>query len=102
LTRRGPRPYIDAMFVSAACDYGNEDSRIRVDHLLLQYGFRKVQKNLYETTSLSEKNLARLKLDVDKLSDFYDTLRLYQYPLENTLIITALEGKKWKRTVLKP
>lgn len=90
------------MFVSVACDYGNEDSRLRVDHLLLQYGFRKVQKNVYETTSLSEKNLARLKLDLDKLSDFYDSLRLYQYPLENTLVITALEGKKWKRTVLKP
>ena len=90
------------MFVSAACDYGNEDSRIKVDHLLLQYGFRKVQKNVYETSSLTEKNLARLKLDVDKLTDFYDVLRLYQYPLENTLVITALEGKKWKRTVLKP
>ena len=102
MTEEGSKTYSDGMFVSAACDYGNEDSRIRVDHLLLQYGFRKVQKNLYETSSLSEKNLARLKLDVDKLSDFYDTLRLYQYPLENTLIITVLEGKKWKRTVLKP
>jgi CRISPR-associated protein Cas2 len=90
------------MFVSAACDYGNEDSRIKVDQLLLQYGFRKVQKNLYETTSLSEKNLARLKLEVDKLTDFYDTLRLYQYPMEDTLVITSLEGKKWKRSVLKP
>jgi CRISPR-associated protein Cas2 len=90
------------MFVSAACDYGNEDSRIKVDQLLLQYGFRKIQKNLYESTSLSEKNLARLKLEVDKLTDFYDTLRLYQFPLENTLVITSLEGKKWKRSVLKP
>ncbi|MEI8095010.1 MAG: CRISPR-associated protein Cas2 [Spirochaetales bacterium] len=90
------------MFVSAACDYGNEDSRIKVDQLLLQYGFRKVQKNLYESTSLSEKNLARLKLECDKLTDFYDTLRLYQFPMENTLVITSLEGKKWKRSVLKP
>jgi CRISPR-associated protein Cas2 len=90
------------MFVSAACDYGNDDSRIKVDQLLLQYGFRKVQKNLYESTSLSEKNLARLKLEVDKLTDFYDTLRLYQFPMENTLVITSLEGKKWKRAVLKP
>ena len=90
------------MFVSAACDYGNDDSRIKVDQLLLQYGFRKVQKNLYESTSLSEKNLARLKLEVDRLSDFYDTLRLYQFPMENTLVITSLEGKKWKRSVLKP
>jgi CRISPR-associated protein Cas2 len=90
------------MFVSAACDYGNDDSRIKVDQLLLQYGFRKVQKNLYESTSLSEKNLARLKLEVDRLTDFYDTLRLYQFPMENTLVITSLEGKKWKRSVLKP
>jgi CRISPR-associated protein Cas2 len=90
------------MFVSANCDYGNDDSRIKVDQLLLQYGFRKVQKNLYESTSLSEKNLARLKLEVDRLTDFYDTLRLYQFPMENTLVITSLEGKKWKRSVLKP
>jgi len=52
--------------------------------------------------SLTEKNLARLKLEVDKLTDFYDVLRLYQFPIENTLVITALEGKKWKRSVLKP
>jgi CRISPR-associated protein Cas2 len=90
------------MFVSVACDYGNEDTRVRIDHLLLEYGFRKVQRNLYETSSLTEKNLARLKLEVDKLTDFYDTIRFYQFPLESTLVVTALEGKRWKRMVLKP
>lgn len=89
------------MFVSCACDLGNEDSRLKVDSLLLQYGFKKVLKGLYESTSLSEKNLARLKIEIDKLTDHYDILRFYQYPVENTLVITALEQKKWRRLVMK-
>lgn len=89
------------MFVAAACDLGNEDSRVKVDSLLLQYGFKKVQKNLYESTSLNDKNLARLKIEVDKLTDHYDVLRFYQYPVEGTLVITSLEQKKWRRLVMK-
>lgn len=90
------------MFVSAACDLGSEDARLKVDHLLLQYGFKKVQKNLYESHSLNEKNLARLKLEVDKLTDSFDVIRFYQYPVEETLVITSLEQKKWKRLLLDP
>lgn len=85
------------MFVACACDLGSEDSRIKVHDLLIQYGFKKIQDQLYESTTLSEKNLARMKVDMDKITDFYDRIRLYQYPMEDTLIITVLEGKKWKR-----
>ncbi len=85
------------MFVACACDLGSEDSRIKVHDLLIQYGFKKIQNQLYETSTLSEKNLARMKVDLDKITDFYDRLRLYQYPMEETLVITSLEGKKWKR-----
>jgi len=90
------------MFISAACDMGSEDSRIKVASLLVQYGFKKVQKNLFETTTLNEKNLARFKIEVDKLTDSYDILRLYQYPIDGTLVITLLEAKKWRRYTVKP
>ncbi len=85
------------MFVSTACDLGSEDSRIKVHDLLIQYGFKKIQNQLYETASLNEKNVARMKVDIDKITDFYDKIRIYQYPVEGTLIITSLEGKKWRR-----
>lgn len=85
------------MFVACAFDLGSEDSRIKVHDLLIQYGFKKIQNQLYETSTINEKNLARMKVDIDKITDFYDRLRLYQYPMENTLVITSLEGKKWKR-----
>lgn len=81
---------------------GSEDSRIKVASLLVQYGFKKVQKNLFETTTLNEKNLARFKIEVDKLTDSYDILRLYQYPIDGTLVITLLEAKKWRRYTVKP
>lgn len=89
------------MFVSAACDLGSDDSRMQMHQLLLQYGFKAVQKNLYETSTLTEKNLARLKLEVDKITDSYDVLRFYQYPVEGTLVITALDRKRWRRLVVK-
>jgi len=89
------------MFVSVALDLGSEDSRIKVADLLKQYGFRKIQNALFETTSLNEKNLARLKVDMDRLTDYYDLIRIYQYPVEETLVITSLEGKKWKRLVTR-
>lgn len=87
------------MFVSVALDLGSEDSRIKVADLLKQYGFKKVQNFLFETSTLNEKNLARLKVDLDKVTDYYDLVRFYQYPMENTLVITQLENKKWKRLV---
>lgn len=89
------------MFVSVALDLGSEDSRIKVSDLLKQYGFKKIQNGLFESTSLNEKNLARLKVDMDRLTDFYDLVRIYQYPVEDTLVITSLEGKKWKRLVTR-
>ncbi len=89
------------MFIALACDFGNEDTRIKADRLLQEYGFRKVQRNLYETNTLNDKNLARLKLELDRMTDHYDSLRFYQYPVEDTLVVTALEEKRWKRMLLK-
>jgi CRISPR-associated protein Cas2 len=88
------------MFVAVACDLGNEDRVGSVENLLLQYWFRKLQQNLYESAVISEVNLLRLKKELDGLTDSYDSLRIYQYPLEDTLVVSSLKEKKWRKLVL--
>ncbi len=88
------------MFVAVACDLGNEDRVGSVENLLLQYGFRKLQQNLYESAVISEQQLVRLKKELDGLTDSYDSLRFYQYPLEDTLVVSSLKEKKWRKLVL--
>jgi CRISPR-associated protein Cas2 len=88
------------MFVAVACDLGNSDHRANVHNTLLQYGFKKLQENLYESASASEKALLRLKKELDSLTDSYDSLRFYQYPLEGTLVVSSLKEKKWRKLVL--
>jgi CRISPR-associated protein Cas2 len=88
------------MFVAVACDLGNADRLASVGNLLLQYGFRKLQQNLYESAVISEKSLLRLKKELDGLTDSYDSLRIYQYPLGDTLVVSSLKEKKWRKLVL--
>jgi len=88
------------MFVAVACDLGNADHLERVNNVLLQYGFRKLQQNLYESAVISEKSVQRLKKELDGMTDSYDSLRIYQYPLEDTLVVTSLKNKKWRKLVL--
>jgi len=89
------------MFVSIVLDLGNEDSEKAVQSLLLRYGFKQVQRNTFESTSIVDKYLSRLKLDIDRATDFYDTVRFYQYPVEETLVITTLTEKRWRRLIVK-
>ncbi len=89
------------MFVSIVLDLNNDDSEKIVQSLLFRYGFKQMQKNTFESTSIGEKYLSRLKLDLDRATDFYDTVRFYQYPVDNTLVITTLIEKRWRRLVVK-
>jgi CRISPR-associated protein Cas2 len=41
-----------------------------------------------------------LKRELDRLTDSYDTLRFYQYPMEDTLVISVLKEKRWRKTVI--
>ena len=89
------------MFVAVACDFASDDHRKSGQDLLGQYGFRKVLKDAFESTALSETALGRLKRDLDRITDSYDSIRLYQYPIEGTLAITVLKEKKWRRLIVK-
>jgi len=89
------------MFVAVACEFANEDHRRAGAEVLVQYGFRKVLANVFESATLSEMALGRLKKDLDRIADSYDSIRLYQYPVEGTLAITILKEKKWRRLIVK-
>ncbi|HAE23271.1 MAG TPA: CRISPR-associated endonuclease Cas2 [Spirochaetaceae bacterium] len=88
------------MFVSVVCDLGGEDSRAAVYALLPQYGFEKVQRACFESMRMSDKLLAALKRDIDKVTDYYDTVRIYQYPVEGKLAISTLSQNRWKRMLV--
>jgi CRISPR-associated protein Cas2 len=89
------------MFVAVACEFANDDHRKAGYDLLAQYGFRKVLKDAFESATLSEAALNRLKKDIDGIADSYDSVRLYQYPVDGTLAITIMKEKKWRRLIVK-
>ena len=89
------------MFVAVVLDLGNEDSLKAVTGLLFRYGFRQMQKGVFESTALDEKRLSRLKVDLDRATDFYDSIRFYQYPVDGTVAITALNEKRWRRMTIR-
>lgn len=89
------------MFVSIVCEISNDDHKISVKNLLVEYGFKQVFEILFESTTIKEKELARLKRDIDRRTDSYDSVRIYQYPLEDALVITTLRDKRWRRVVVK-
>jgi CRISPR-associated protein Cas2 len=89
------------MFVAVACEFASDDHRTAGYDLLTQYGFKKVLRDAYESTALSETALGRLKKDLDRIADSYDSIRLYQYPVEGTLAITVLKEKRWRRLIVK-
>ena len=89
------------MFVSVVLDLGNEDSLKVVTGLLFRYGFRQMQKGVFESTSIDDKRLSRLKIDMDRATDFYDSIRFYQYPVDGTVAITSLNEKRWRRVMIR-
>lgn len=90
------------MFVSVILDPGGEESARQLAELLATYGFEKVQRACWESASVSDATLIKLKQEIDQLTDYYDSVRLYQFPVEGLMAITVLIKKKWKRIVVRP
>jgi CRISPR-associated protein Cas2 len=67
----------------------------------VQYGFEKVQRGLWESAFISPETLSRVKRDLDKATDAFDRVRLFQFPVEGTLVLTSLRDKKWRRMVAR-
>jgi CRISPR-associated protein Cas2 len=89
------------MFVSVAVDPGSEGRAKELADLLAQYGFEKIQRGLWESAFVTEETLNRLKRDLDRATDAFDRIRLFQFPLEGTLALTTLRDKKWRRMVAR-
>ena len=90
------------MFVSVVLDPGGIESARALASILAQYGFNKVQRSCFECSTFTEKKLNSLKKDIDRVTDFYDVVRMYQYPIEGMMAITTLSKKKWQRIMLRP
>ena len=89
------------MFVTVVGEFSQDDHRIAAHELFKQYGLKEIITNVFESVTIKENTLARLKRDVDRITDYYDTVRFYQYPMEDTLVITSLSRKQWRRTLVK-
>jgi CRISPR-associated protein Cas2 len=89
------------MFVSIAVDPGSEGRAKELADLLVQYGFEKIQRGLWESAFISPETLSRVKRDLDKATDAFDRVRLFQFPVEGTLVLTSLRDKKWRRMVAR-
>ena len=89
------------MFVSVVCDFSNEDHQSTVNNLLVQYGFKQIMRNVYESARVKEEILLRLKRDIDRATDSFDKIRFYQFPYEETFVITFLSNKRWRKTIVR-
>jgi len=89
------------MFVSIAVDAASEGRAKELADLLAQYGFLRIQRGLWECADVSPGMLTRLKRDLDKATDAFDRLRLFQFPMEGTLVLSSLREKKWRRMVAR-
>ena len=90
------------MFVSVMIDPGGEESAAHLSELLTFYGFERVQRACWESTTISEKQLGALKREIDRVTDYYDVIRIYQYPVEGVLAISTLAKKKWRKLLIRP
>ena len=88
------------MFVSVVLDPGGIESAKAIAGVLARYNFKKIQRACWETMQLSESQLTVLKREIDSVTDYYDTVRIYQFPINTNFAITELRHKKWKRCVL--
>lgn len=90
------------MFVSVALDPGSEERARELSDLLLRYGFEKVQRGVWESARIAQASLDRLKSDLDRTTDAYDRLRIYQYAADGDFVVSFMKEKKWRRLAARP
>lgn len=89
------------MFVSVVLDPGGIDSARLLVSVLIHAGFKKIQRACWESMSVTEADLTSLKKEIDRVTDYYDTVRIYQFPLNGMFVITELKQKRWKRCQMR-
>ena len=89
------------MFVSVVLDPGGCDTAQSLASVLTHYGFRKIQRACWESDEVGVMQLAHLKHEIDRVTNYYDTVRMYQYPVNGAFAVTELHRKKWRRCIFK-
>ncbi len=89
------------MFIGINLDLASTDSKNTVLRILNEYGIKKTHENLYESFDFPAISLGNLKRDLTGCVDMDDSIRLYQFPLEETFKISTLQDGKWKRLSIK-
>lgn len=77
------------------------DSAKALASVLIHFRFKRVQRACWEHASISKEMLALLKKEIDRVTDYYDAVRMYQYPVQEGMCLTELSKKKWRRCLLK-
>ena len=90
------------MFVSVIIDPGGEESASHLSELLTFHGFERMQRVCWESVTVNEKQLISLKREIDRVTDYYDVIRIYQYPVDCLLAISTLAKKKWRKVLIRP
>ncbi len=85
------------MFVSVVLDPGSPDTARAMVSLLTQMGFKKAQRSCYESMKVSVDDLSKLKREIDRVTDYYDSVRFYQFPVGGLFVITELKEKRWRK-----
>ncbi len=88
------------MFVSIIVDPGSIDSAKSLFNLLVHTGFKKALRTCWENPKISESELKDLKKNIDRITDYYDEVRIYQFPLNGMFVITELKEKHWRKCQL--
>ncbi len=89
------------MFVSVVLDPGSIDSARALVNILSQMGFKKVQRSCWESMKMNTADLTTLKREIDRVTDYYDGVRFYQFPINGMFMITELKEKKWRKCQFK-
>lgn len=85
------------MFVSVMIEPSSLDSGKSLVDILTRYGFSKIQRSCWENMKVREDELTNLKKDLDRVTDYYDKLRIYQFPVKGLFVITEMKQKKWRK-----
>lgn len=93
--------YAIDMFVSVVLDPGSIDTARALVELLSMMGFKKVQRSCWESMKMNNDDLSKLKREIDRITDYYDNVRFYQFPVNGMFVITELKEKKWKKCQFK-
>ncbi len=89
------------MFVSVVLDPGGIDSAKSLSLILTLFGFKKMQRACWEHTGITVTQYEDLKREMDRVTDYYDTIRFYQYPVDGLFAVTELKQKKWRSCLIK-